>query len=79
MIGANYLGFAFPVVETISQAKTAATNVFTTIDQQSKINPFENKGIIPQSTKGHIRFRDVHFTYPSRPGVKVRLFHNFFL
>lgn len=25
----------------------------------------------PEKTQGHVKFDDVHFSYPTRPGIKV--------
>ena len=42
-----------------------------TIDRQSKIDPLDTSGEQPSSILGDLEFRNVHFSYPSRPEVPI--------
>ena len=41
------------------------------LDAQPEVDAESAGGKTPQNVKGHIRLQDVHFRYPSRPGVRV--------
>ena len=41
------------------------------IDRISSINPNSNEGLKPDKMKGNIEFKDVKFSFPSRPNVPV--------
>ena len=41
------------------------------IDYKPKIDNGEGALLDPKAVSGHIRMEDVHFRYPSRPGVRV--------
>ncbi|KAK3580603.1 hypothetical protein CHS0354_002702 [Potamilus streckersoni] len=71
IIGTTSLAQAFPNLETISMALAAATHVFQIIERKSVIDAMEEKGDIPEVIQGNIEFRNVHFSYPSRPDVQV--------
>lgn len=63
----------FSFVPDISAAKEAASDIIDLLDQQPDVDAESSEGIIvdPRTTNGHIRFEDVHFRYPTRPGVRV--------
>lgn len=60
------LTYAAPDVQVFSQAKAAGYEVFQVIHRKPLISN-ESKGKMPSKIKGGINFRDVHFSYPSRP------------
>lgn len=60
-----------PNLMTFSRAATAASELFTLIDRQSEINPFDESGDRPDNTTGVIDLRGVNFSYPTRPDVPV--------
>lgn len=62
---------ASPLVETFKLSKVAAGKIFQVFTHQPTINTAKTKGVILESVKGHIVFRNVSFHYPSRPDVKV--------
>jgi ATP-binding cassette, subfamily B (MDR/TAP), member 1 len=41
------------------------------IDSVPEIDAESNEGQIPKEIKGRLRFENVHFRYPTRPGVRV--------
>ncbi|GFO24715.1 multidrug resistance protein 1 [Plakobranchus ocellatus] len=71
LIGAFSLGNAFPPLNALSTARGAAYVLFQLIDQKSAIDSSSEEGERPVSVRGYIKFQNVHFSYPSRPDVKV--------
>lgn len=57
----------------VSQAQSAASNVIHLLDQVPEIDALseEGKHLGRDSVQGHIKFDNVHFRYPTRPGVRV--------
>ncbi|XP_073301222.1 ABC transporter B family member 11-like isoform X2 [Primulina huaijiensis] len=53
------------------KARAGAASIFTFLDQQLKIDSFDNSGTILENVKGDIEFRNVSFKYPSRPDVQI--------
>ncbi|XP_064862535.1 ATP-dependent translocase ABCB1-like [Oncorhynchus nerka] len=45
--------------------------VYNIIDNKPHINSYSDHGHKPDVIKGNIEFNNIHFTYPSRPNVKV--------
>ncbi|XP_066571517.1 ATP-dependent translocase ABCB1 [Amia ocellicauda] len=71
IIGAFALGQTSPNIQSFSSARGAAHKVFSIIDSQPKIDSFSDSGHKPDIIKGNIEFHNIHFTYPSRPDVKI--------
>ncbi|XP_075683762.1 ATP-dependent translocase ABCB1-like [Rhinoderma darwinii] len=71
IIGAFSIGQTAPSIEAFSNARGAAFTVFTIIDTVPKIDSFSTAGFKPDKITGDIQFRNVKFTYPSRPEVQV--------
>ncbi|KAI0953276.1 hypothetical protein AcW1_007535 [Taiwanofungus camphoratus] len=69
--GAIQAGNVFSFVPDISSAKTAAADIITLLDSMPEIDAESKEGDIPKDVKGRIRFENVHFRYPTRPGVRV--------
>lgn len=68
-----------PFLLTFSVARGSAKSIFAVIDRISNIDPINNGGekIQPNDVNGHIEFRNVCFSYPSRSDVQVRQSMNF--
>ncbi|KAI8986244.1 multidrug resistance protein 1 [Trametes punicea] len=64
-------GNVFSFVPDISSAKSAASDVIRLLDSIPEIDAESPEGEIPKNVKGRIRFENVHFRYPTRPGVRV--------
>ncbi|KAI0252871.1 P-loop containing nucleoside triphosphate hydrolase protein [Lactifluus subvellereus] len=64
-------GNVFTFVPDKSLAHGTASDIIHLLDARPDIDAKLTDGQIPQSVKGHIRFQDVHFRYPTRPGVCV--------
>ncbi|KAI1710332.1 ABC transporter domain-containing protein [Ditylenchus destructor] len=71
MDAAFRLGQAIPQVNIIISAKMAAGEIFSIIDQKPFIDSSNSSGMKLKEVKGQLKFEDVHFNYPTRPGVKV--------
>jgi ATP-binding cassette, subfamily B (MDR/TAP), member 1 len=55
----------------MSSAQGAASDIIRLLDARPEIDAESMEGKIPQDVKGHIHLKDVHFRYPTRPGVRV--------
>ncbi|PCH40227.1 multidrug resistance protein 1 [Wolfiporia cocos MD-104 SS10] len=64
-------GNVFSFVPDISSAKGAAADIITLLDSMPEIDAESTEGEIPTNVKGQITFENVHFRYPTRPGVRV--------
>ncbi|KAK7056875.1 hypothetical protein VNI00_002592 [Paramarasmius palmivorus] len=71
--GAIQAGNVFSFVPDISSAKGSGTAILKLLDSIPEIDAesTEGKKVEPSQTRGHIRFENVHFRYPTRPGVRV--------
>lgn len=58
-------------VPDISSARSAASNVINLLDSKPEIDATSTEGIVLKDPVGRIRFEDIHFRYPTRPGVRV--------
>lgn len=67
------VGNVFSFVPDISAAKEAASSLIDLLDREPEVDAESPEGIKvdPLTTRGQIRFEDVHFRYPTRPGVRV--------
>lgn len=61
---------AFQVMN-VTQASSAASDLFAVIDRDSAIDPTSHDGLAPETCEGHIEVHDAHFAYPSRPDSQV--------
>uniref|UniRef100_A0A8B9K1H8 ATP-binding cassette, sub-family B (MDR/TAP), member 5 n=1 Tax=Astyanax mexicanus TaxID=7994 RepID=A0A8B9K1H8_ASTMX len=71
MIGAFSLGQGAPNLESVAKARGAAYSIYNTIDMPRPIDSSSEEGYKPDSVRGDIEFRNVHFSYPSRKDVKI--------
>ncbi|KAJ1990359.1 hypothetical protein GGI25_006089 [Coemansia spiralis] len=72
LIGGFMLSGAAPNVSAISTAQGSAAKVFEIIDRPSPIDPLDTEnGKKVAKIHGDIIFRDIHFSYPSRPDVPI--------
>ncbi|KAG6814237.1 hypothetical protein H0H92_015352 [Tricholoma furcatifolium] len=71
--GAIQAGNVFSFVPDVSSAKGAGSDIIKLIDSVPEIDAEskDGKSVDATKTKGHIRFENVHFRYPTRPGVRV--------
>ncbi|XP_063290789.1 ATP-dependent translocase ABCB1-like [Pelobates fuscus] len=71
LIGTFSLGQAAPNVESISNARGAAYEVYKIINQYRPIDSSSEDGHKPDRLIGQIEFKNIHFTYPSRPESQI--------
>ncbi|XP_033100770.1 ATP-dependent translocase ABCB1-like isoform X2 [Anneissia japonica] len=71
LFGAFSLGSAAPNIADFTTARGAAATVFDIIDEQTEIDSGSEEGKTPSEVTGVITFEDVHFSYPSRPDIKI--------
>jgi len=71
VFGAMQAGHVFSRAPDISSAHGAALDIINLLDSRPEVDAFSTEGKILQNVKGHIRLEDVHFRYPTRPGVRV--------
>jgi ATP-binding cassette subfamily B (MDR/TAP) protein 1 len=76
-IAAAMMNSIAPNMITFTRAATTATEMFSLIDRQSKINALDTAGEIPPHVDGVIDIHGVSFSYPTRPDVNV--LHNYSL
>jgi ATP-binding cassette subfamily B (MDR/TAP) protein 1 len=55
----------------MASAHGAASDIIELLDARPEIDAESMEGRVLQDVKGHIRLKDVHFRYPTRPGVRV--------
>lgn len=63
--------FCVPHVEGFAAARGAAASIFSMIEREPGIDSLQEGGSSPRRVIGDIKMEDVHFSYPSRPNVKV--------
>ncbi|KAL4908270.1 hypothetical protein BDW74DRAFT_188412 [Aspergillus multicolor] len=71
IIAASTITAIAPHAITFTRAASAASELFTLIDRESEINPFEHRGDRPTTTTGTLEINHVQFSYPTRPNVRV--------
>ncbi|KAJ8520713.1 hypothetical protein ONZ45_g2501 [Pleurotus djamor] len=71
--GAIQAGAVFQFVPDMSSAKGAASDIIRLLDSTPEIDAQSPDGhsVDRNNSRGQIRFEDVHFRYPTRPGVRV--------
>ncbi|KAF8526964.1 P-loop containing nucleoside triphosphate hydrolase protein [Hysterangium stoloniferum] len=71
VFGSIQVGNVVALVPDISSAQGAANDVINLLDSVPTIDSESEDGQTPQNVSGHVRLEDVHFRYPTRPGVRV--------
>ncbi|RKP35291.1 hypothetical protein BJ085DRAFT_33983 [Dimargaris cristalligena] len=71
IIGAMALGKSAPSLSAIANAQGAAAKVFQLIARERPIDPLAETGIKLDHVDGQILFRDIKFSYPTRPDVPI--------
>src|ERR1044072_7959679 len=62
---------ALPNLAFILEASVAVTRIFEMIDRKPTINSNGEKGRLLKHARGEITFKDVDFSYPSRPDTLI--------
>ncbi|KAG7440875.1 P-loop containing nucleoside triphosphate hydrolase protein [Guyanagaster necrorhizus] len=73
MFGAIQAGNVFSFVPDVSSARGAGSDIIRLLDSIPEIDAqsTEGKKIDVAKAQGHIRLENVHFRYPTRPGIRV--------
>ncbi|KAK0464466.1 P-loop containing nucleoside triphosphate hydrolase protein [Desarmillaria tabescens] len=73
MFGAIQAGNVFSFVPDVSSAKGAGSDILRLLDSVPEIDSesTEGKKVDIAKAHGHIRLENVHFRYPTRPGIRV--------
>ncbi|KAJ1948494.1 hypothetical protein EC988_005152, partial [Linderina pennispora] len=72
LIGGFSLSGAAPNISAISTAQGSAAKVYAIIDRESPIDPLDSEhGKKVDHVRGQIDFKNIHFSYPSRPDVPI--------
>ncbi|XP_041418444.1 ATP-binding cassette sub-family B member 5 isoform X2 [Xenopus laevis] len=72
VINSSYcIGQASSHLQAFSVAQGAAYKIFNVVDQTSTIDNYMTEGYQTESIKGNVEFKNVHFSYPSRPNVQI--------
>uniref|UniRef100_A0AAQ4S6E1 ATP-binding cassette sub-family B member 5 n=1 Tax=Gasterosteus aculeatus aculeatus TaxID=481459 RepID=A0AAQ4S6E1_GASAC len=71
LIGAFTVGQTSPNIQTFATARGAAHKVYNIIDHKPTIDSYSEAGFKPDSITGNIEFKNIHFSYPSRPDTEI--------
>ncbi|KAK0481286.1 P-loop containing nucleoside triphosphate hydrolase protein [Armillaria novae-zelandiae] len=73
MFGAIQAGNVFSFVPDVSSAKGAGNDIIQLLDSIPEIDAesTEGKKVDIAKARGHIRLENIHFRYPTRPGIRV--------
>ncbi|KAJ6441525.1 multidrug resistance protein 3 [Purpureocillium lavendulum] len=71
IIAAGTINSVAPHFVTFSRASTAAAELFSLIDRESDIDPFDDSGQRPTALAGDISLSGISFSYPTRPNIRV--------
>ncbi|KAI0319342.1 multidrug resistance protein 1 [Amylostereum chailletii] len=71
VFGAIQAGNVFSFVPDISSATGAASDIIRLMDARPEVDSESTEGKVPQNVEGHVKLEDIHFRYPTRPGVRV--------
>ncbi|XP_065254518.1 ATP-dependent translocase ABCB1-like [Emys orbicularis] len=69
--GTIFLGQGSPHLESVANARGAAYEVYKVINKHCLLDSSAKQGYRPDKLKGDIEFKNIHFSYPSRPDVKI--------
>ncbi|KAK0938752.1 hypothetical protein LTR29_009720 [Friedmanniomyces endolithicus] len=70
-LGSTSIMLIFPNIQAITNATSAANELFSVIDKPSELDPLSPEGARPASCSGDVQIRDLRFAYPSRPTAQV--------
>ncbi|MFS7892054.1 putative ABC-type xenobiotic transporter [Helianthus anomalus] len=71
MIGGLALGQSSPSMSAFAKARVSAAKLFQIIDHKPSVGKNGETGIELNSVSGLVELKDVNFSYPSRPDVKI--------
>ncbi|GJY99923.1 ABC transporter B family member 1 [Tanacetum coccineum] len=71
MIGGLALGQSAPSMSAFAKARVAAAKIFRIIDHKPSVDKNAESGLELDSVSGLVELKNVTFSYPSRPDVKI--------
>lgn len=71
MIGGLALGQSAPSMSSFAKAKVAAAKIYRIIDHKPTLNRNNESGLELESVSGLVELKNVDFSYPSRPDVRI--------
>uniref|UniRef100_A0A0E0MUY5 MDR-like ABC transporter n=1 Tax=Oryza rufipogon TaxID=4529 RepID=A0A0E0MUY5_ORYRU len=71
LTGSLALGQASPSMKAFAGGQAAAYKMFETINRKPEIDAYSTTGMKPDDIRGDIEFRDVYFSYPTRPDEQI--------
>jgi len=71
IFGSQSAGTMFTLSPEVSKSKTAGQELKQLFDREPEIDIMSKEGKNIGQVEGHIEFKEVHFRYPTRPGVPV--------
>lgn len=71
IFGGMAMGQAIGLMPDATKAALGTQRVVWMLNKKSLIDPTDNSGITPEKTVGKIEFKNVKFTYPSRPDIQI--------
>ncbi|KAK4988078.1 hypothetical protein LTR50_004194 [Elasticomyces elasticus] len=70
-LGATSVMLVVPQIQSITNASSAASELFSIIDKPSLLDPLSPEGMRPDCCTGEVQIRDLRFAYPTRPTAQV--------
>ncbi|KAJ8537761.1 hypothetical protein K7X08_014301 [Anisodus acutangulus] len=71
MIGGLALGQSAPSMSAFAKARVAAAKIFRIIDHKPSVDRNAKTGLELDSVSGKVELKNVEFSYPSRPEIKI--------
>ncbi|KAI9843008.1 MAG: hypothetical protein M1838_002894 [Thelocarpon superellum] len=71
IIAATSISAFAPQIQTLTNAASAASELFSIIDKSSQLDPLDSAGARPSSCHGQIEVCSLNFAYPTRPLAQV--------
>ncbi|KAG5521975.1 hypothetical protein RHGRI_034258 [Rhododendron griersonianum] len=71
VLGGGFLMSTLPNMSFFAEAKAAATRISEMIDQVTLIDIEDEKGETLDQVRGEIEFKEIDFSYPSRPDAQI--------
>ncbi|GBG63853.1 hypothetical protein CBR_g39637 [Chara braunii] len=71
IMGGMSLGQASPSINSVAAGKVAAYKMFQVLERKPDIDIEDTSGKVLAEVRGQIELKEVEFTYPSRPDVKI--------
>ncbi|KAI3705321.1 hypothetical protein L1987_75557 [Smallanthus sonchifolius] len=71
MIGGLALGQSAPSMTAFAKARVAAAKIYRIIDHKPSVDKNDELGFELDSVSGLVELKNVNFSYPSRPDVKI--------